>query len=462
MSNGGNDKLKMTHHLLLTTYYLPLATYRLILNPISVVFVFTVLTGIFYNLKAEDFTKMREEMVRYQIQARGVTNEKVLRAMRSVPRHLFVPENVRNSAYGDFPLPIGEGQTISQPYIVALMTELLDPDESDRVLEIGTGSGYQAAVLAEIVREVYTIEIIPSLSKEAQATLKKLGYKNVHFKIGDGFLGWEEYAPFDGIIVTCAPPEIPHPLIEQLKEGGRLVIPVGEDFQMLKLVEKRKGKIVVKDSIPVRFVPMTGIAEGDVLLPKPSYKGKVSVEEAISKRRSVRNYSPRPLSLKDISQLLWAAGGRRDVDAVTSASRTFPSAGARYPVNIYLIAGNVKGIPPGLYRYNWEKHKLNLLEEGDLREALSSSCWGQDMLKKAPATIAFTAIESKIQEHYGKRGERYTYMDLGHAGQNIYLQATALGIGTVAVGAFSDEKLKSLIGVKTEIPIYLFPVGYIK
>jgi len=410
------------------------------------------------NSSADYFSKMREDMVRTQIEARGVENPNVLAAMRTVPRHVFVGKTLGSSAYGDYPLPIGEGQTISQPYIVALMTELIDPDKGDRILEIGTGSGYQAAVLAEIVKEVFTIEIISSLSERAASALKEMGYKNVRFKTGDGFLGWEEFAPFDGIIVTCAPAQIPPALVSQLKEGGKMVIPVGVSFQQLQVVEKRKGKVEIINNIPVRFVPMTGLARGVMVLPEPEYKGKVSVEEAISKRKSIRSYKDKSLSISEVSQMLWSAGGKR-TDATSGASRTFPSAGGRYPFEIYLFAGNVKGIPPGLYHYEWEKHELKILKEGDLRGGLAKVCLGQNFVNEAPATIVFTGIEKKLRSGYGERGIRYSVMDIGHAGQNIYLQAAALGLGTCAVGAFNDEGLKKLVGVKGEIPLYVFPFG---
>ncbi len=209
------------------------------------------------NPQYPDYYQLRQKMVNEQIIARGVRTESVIKAMQKVERHLFVPEQYRNFAYSDRPLPIGEGQTISQPYIVALMTELLDLKKSDKVLEIGTGSGYQAAILAEICDSVYTIEIIPSLGKQAQALLRELGYHNIHCKIGDGYLGWPEHAPYDGIIVTCAPSKIPQPLKEQLAEGGRMVIPVGATYtQELVLVTKTKGKLIQKSVIPVRFVPM--------------------------------------------------------------------------------------------------------------------------------------------------------------------------------------------------------------
>jgi protein-L-isoaspartate(D-aspartate) O-methyltransferase len=209
-----------------------------------------------------DFAQRRNTMVRTQIEDRGIRDRQVLAAMREVPRHEFVPNEFRDSAYDDRPLGIGYGQTISQPYIVAFMTERLVPKARDRILEIGTGSGYQAAILSKLVGEVFSIEIVPQLAEGAAATLKRLGYANVRVKAGDGYQGWPEHAPFDAIIVTCAPDHVPNPLISQLKEGGRLIIPVG-DFgeQSLYLLEKRDGKIERKAILPVRFVPMTGKAQ---------------------------------------------------------------------------------------------------------------------------------------------------------------------------------------------------------
>jgi len=208
----------------------------------------------------KNLEKKRKAMVLEQIEERGIKDKRVLEAMEKVPRHNFVPEKYRPFAYGDYPLPIGEGQTISQPYIVALMTECLALEGDEKVLEVGTGSGYQAAILSELAKEVYTIEILEPLAERADGLLQKMGYGNVKVKCGDGYLGWEEYAPFDGIIVTCAPDHIPQPLIDQLAEGGRMVIPVGETYfpQVLKLIEKRDGKIAVQDVVPVRFVPMIG------------------------------------------------------------------------------------------------------------------------------------------------------------------------------------------------------------
>ena len=197
-------------------------------------------------------------MVRSQIVSRGVTGERVIEAMMKVPRHRFVPPHLHGLAYIDSPLPIGNGQTISQPYIVALMTESLDLERGDRVLEIGTGSGYQAAVLAEIVDTVFTIEILPELAGHAAALLDTLGYGNVFVRCGDGYDGWPDKAPFDGVIVTAAAPVIPAALIEQLALGGRIVIPVGEELQTLEVHEKRTEGLELLFTLPVRFVPMTG------------------------------------------------------------------------------------------------------------------------------------------------------------------------------------------------------------
>jgi len=210
--------------------------------------------------EATDFVHSREVMVATQIIDRGISDRDVIRAMKTVPRHLFVPEKFRSSAYADHPLPIGEGQTISQPYIVAFMTEALRLKSGDKVLEIGTGSGYQAAVLAEIVKDVYSIEIVETLGKRAGHILDELGYANIHIRIGDGRKGWPGIAPFDAIIATCAPESIPEPLIDQLKEGGRMVIPVGKAGAIQRLVVSVKtgGRLKTEGAIRVRFVPMVG------------------------------------------------------------------------------------------------------------------------------------------------------------------------------------------------------------
>lgn len=205
------------------------------------------------------FEAKRKTMVEEQIRSRGVTHEGVLRAMAEVPRHEFVPEALRVSAYEDRPLPIGLEQTISQPFIVAMMTELVDPKPGHRVLEVGTGSGYQAAVIARLVAKVYTIEIIPEHAESARQRLQRMGVANVEVRAGNGYLGWPDEAPFDGILVTAGATEIPQPLVEQLKPGGRMVIPVGNgpDDQVLKVVEKsQSGTVEVRDVFPVRFVPL--------------------------------------------------------------------------------------------------------------------------------------------------------------------------------------------------------------
>ena len=210
---------------------------------------------------ADPYLQKRLAMVAQDIRGRGVKDKKVLDVMETVPRHLFVDARQRDQAYADHPLPIGEGQTISQPYVVALMTEALRLKPSDRVLEIGTGSGYQAAVLAGLVREVWSIEIRKGLADRATALLQELGYGNVRVRYGDGYFGWEEHAPFDAIIITAAANHIPPPLIRQLREGGRLILPLGSTvfYQTLTLVTKKPGgELAVEQMGPVNFVPMTG------------------------------------------------------------------------------------------------------------------------------------------------------------------------------------------------------------
>jgi protein-L-isoaspartate(D-aspartate) O-methyltransferase len=205
------------------------------------------------------YETQRKRMVERQLLPRGIHDPLVLKAMEKVPREAFVPEDLRESAYGDNPLPIGEGQTISQPYIVALMTEALELKGAEKVLEIGTGSGYQAAVLAEIAKEVYTMERVASLSEKAEQILGRLGYANIHFKVFNGTLGWPEHSPYDAIMVTAGAPEIPETLIEQLGEGGRLVIPVGDRLgQDLFKIRKKGGRTTTEDLGPVRFVNLVG------------------------------------------------------------------------------------------------------------------------------------------------------------------------------------------------------------
>jgi protein-L-isoaspartate(D-aspartate) O-methyltransferase len=208
--------------------------------------------------RSADWERQRKAMVEEQLRARDIRDPRVLGAMLAVPRHVFVPEPQRGEAYGDFPLPIGYSQTISQPYIVAFMTQALDPQPEHRVLEIGTGSGYQAAVLARLVKAVYTIEIVEPLAERASATLRDLGYTNVNVRAGNGYMGWPEAAPFDRVIVTAAPDEIPQTLIEQLKVGGRIAIPVGTVAQELRILRRTATGTETLDTLPVRFVPMTG------------------------------------------------------------------------------------------------------------------------------------------------------------------------------------------------------------
>ncbi len=213
---------------------------------------------------AQDWDELRRRMVEKQIHARGVTQPEVLSAMETIPRHLFVPEEVRDEAYEDHPLPIDYGQTISQPYIVALMTELLDLEGPEKVLEIGTGSGYHSAVLSRVAGEVYTIEIIEPLGRKAGQILDALGFHNVHVLVGDGYRGWPDEAPFDAIILTAAPPRLPQPLIDQLAVGGRMVVPVGDFLQDLRLIIKTEDGLESRKVAPVRFVPMTGeVQEGN-------------------------------------------------------------------------------------------------------------------------------------------------------------------------------------------------------
>jgi protein-L-isoaspartate(D-aspartate) O-methyltransferase len=210
-------------------------------------------------MEEEYFEQFRKKMVEHQIAARGVSGRRVLEAMHRVPRHLFIPESIRDRAYDDSPLPIGDGQTISQPYMVAWMTELLEVEEDDTILEIGTGSGYQAAILCELGKEIFSIEKYSSLAQRAEERLRSLGYDNITIRVGDGTLGWPEEAPFDGIIVTAGAPSIPEPLVEQLADGGRLVIPVGPSgMQMLTLVQREGREYRTREEGTCVFVPLVG------------------------------------------------------------------------------------------------------------------------------------------------------------------------------------------------------------
>ena len=231
------------------------------MGPLIALFLFAVACGadqVRQGGGEEAWSAARRRMVEEQLKGRDIRDERVLDAMRRVPRHLFVPSEVRDQAYGDHPLPIGHAQTISQPYIVAFMTEALDVQPTHKVLEIGTGSGYQAAVLAELAREVYSIEIIEPLGTAASKTLLELGYKNIHTRIGNGYMGWPEAAPFDRIMVTAAPPEVPPALVEQLALDGVIAIPVGTGIQELQVLRRTKDGLKLLKTLPVRFVPMTG------------------------------------------------------------------------------------------------------------------------------------------------------------------------------------------------------------
>ncbi len=210
-------------------------------------------------MKEDKFREKRIKMVDSQIRAKGVRGSKVLKVMEKVSRHRFIPENTQAHAYADEPLPIGKGQTISQPYIVAYMTDALNLDGSEKILEIGTGSGYQTAILAEIGKEIYTVEVIELLATRAKKVLSELNYTNIQFKLGDGNEGWDGHALYDAILVTAAPPKIPEKLLEQLKIGGRMVLPVGVTFQELVYIEKLEKKIIKKKLLPVRFVPLVSM-----------------------------------------------------------------------------------------------------------------------------------------------------------------------------------------------------------
>lgn len=273
-----------------------------------------------------DWELLRNRMVDEEIVGAGIKDKRVIEAMRRTPRHEFVPLAYRRQAYMDMALPIGEGQTISPPFVVAYMTEALDPQPDDVVLEIGTGSGYQAAVLSPLVKEVYTIEIVPVLGQTAARTLKRLRYNNVHVRIGDGFLGWPEKAPFDKIIVTCSPENVPQPLVDQLKDGGRMVIPVGQRYQQtLYLMKKIDGKLVQEALQPTLFVPMTGKAEeGRQVKPDP-----LSPQIVNGNFEQLVGDPPRPAGWHYQRQLAVSAEGAAEGKYCVGFSNTDPGRGAQ-------------------------------------------------------------------------------------------------------------------------------------
>jgi protein-L-isoaspartate(D-aspartate) O-methyltransferase len=261
---------------------------------IRAILLIALLSGITAGQTSKSYEEARNYMVDDAIVGAGVKNPRVIDAMRRTPRHEFVPPNLRSKAYRDEALPIGEKQTISPPFIVAYMTEVLDPRPDERVLEIGTGSGYQAAVLSPLAKDVYTIEIVEPLGRKAEKTLQRLHYKNVYVKVGDGYQGWPEHAPFDKIIVTCSPENVPAALVEQLKEGGRMVIPVGERYQQtMWLMKKVKGKLVREALKPTLFVPMTGQSEAErKVQPDPAHPqlDNGGFEEVVGKTTEPRGW----------------------------------------------------------------------------------------------------------------------------------------------------------------------------
>jgi protein-L-isoaspartate(D-aspartate) O-methyltransferase len=412
----------------------------------------------------------REAMVREQLGE--IRDTRVLEAMQRVPRHAFVPEALQPLAYGDHPLPIGYDQTVSQPLVVAHMTELLDVQPGQHVLELGTGSGYQAAVLAELGAEVYTVEIVPELAERAAQVLKDLCYDRVHVRAGDGYYGWPERAPFDRILVTFAAAKVPPPLIEQLAVGGLLVMPIGPGEQQWVTVlhKDEAGNVTRERTWPVRFVPMTGehaqnpgaqeevhSSEGEIMLPQPTLVGKLTFEQVLAERRSVREFTRDSLTLSELAQLLWAAQG------ITSEEgyRTAPSAGATYPLEVYALVRRVAGLAPGVYHYSagpgGNESRLQPVGVHDPSVALNQAT-GQECVAECAIAIGIAAIPSRTEARYGSRAERYVHMEAGHAAQNVLLQAQALGLGAVPVGAFDDHGLKNLLQTPGDA-LYLIPVG---
>lgn len=389
------------------------------------------------------------------ISRRGIGDPRLLSALAAVPRHLFIPVAYREypEAYGDYPLSIGYGQTISQPYIVAYMTDRMKVRPGEKVLEIGTGSGYQAAVLAELGAEVFSVEIVPELAAHARSALSAAGYGSVRVLTGDGYRGWAEHAPYDIVIVTCAPGEIPTELVEQLKDGGRMILPVGDAYQRLVVVRKKGREIEVAADLPVRFVPMVPGATppAQLVLPAPARFGKVALEQAVCRRRSIRRFAPRRLSAAEVGQLLYAAQGVTDP---SRGLRAAPSAGAIHPLRIYVLTA------AGSFLYLPENHALRPRGALDLRPALAQAAYGQEWVAQAPLVLVLAGDVSLTARRYGERARDYVLLEVGHAAQNVHLQAVALGLGSVPVGAFDPERVARLLDLpEQEEPFYLIPVG---
>jgi protein-L-isoaspartate(D-aspartate) O-methyltransferase len=364
--------------------------------------------------RAEDraLTDARNKMVDEDVAGEGVKNPRVINAMRKTKRHEFVPLHDRGLAYFDMALPIGEGQTISPPFVVAYMTESIDPQPGDVVLEIGTGSGYQAAVLSPLVREVYTIEIVPSLGHKAEKALQRLGYTNVHVKVGDGYQGWPEHAPFDKIIVTCSPEKAPPELVAELKEGGRMVIPVGQRYQqMLYLLKKTKGKMVSEALLPTLFVPMTGVAEKNrEVQPDPLHPCLRNGD--FQQVAQVAGQPPRPVGWHYVRQAMVTSDGEspsgknyltfvnREPGRCCQALQGFPVDGRKVPQLDVSLVVRGRDIRPGATPQEipalaitfYDEKRVAIREEGSMGPWVGSFSWQTEKKRIAVPARARDAI----------------------------------------------------------------------